>query len=119
MASLYEHGVEPDRGDGYPAQWRQYRLRRTLALASLMAWPAVCIGLFLLSRVRFHMPLLALVLMFAWLALTAGFIYWAGEFRCPRCCRRFGAQGNRRSHNYTRGLFDRACSNCRLRRYEL
>ena len=57
--------------------------------------------------------------MFVWLAAAIAAVWWAGEFRCPRCRRRYGALGHKKGDiNLTRGIFDKICSNCKLRKFE-
>ena len=119
MASLSEHAPQVESDEGYPAKWRQYARRQNLAFFLLFGWVPACVALFWASRNEFHMPVLALSLMVVWLLAALGAVYWAGEFRCPRCRRRFGALGNKKTHNVTRGLFDKVCNNCRLRKFEL
>ena len=108
-----------DAGPNFNLRWQSYARRRNLALACLLAWPPVCVCLFALSRYWLHLPALSLLLMAAWLALGFALVWWQGEFRCPRCNRRYGALGSRRGRtNWTRGLFDRFCNNCKLRKFE-
>jgi len=79
----------------------------------------LCIGLFLLSRFSLHIPLTALTIMQAWLLAAIASVWWAGEYGCPRCRRRYAALGQRnQSSNLMRGLFDKICSNCKLRKFE-
>ena len=103
----------------YHSQWQAYGLRHGFALFFMFTFIPVSIGLFLLSRHIIHQPVLCLIVMLVWLASTLGLVYWAGEFRCPRCRRRYGALGHRKGDvNLTRGIFDRICSNCKLRKFE-
>jgi hypothetical protein len=90
-----------------------------LALGAWLAWPPVCFGLFAVSRYWLHLPALSLLLMVAWLGLAVGLTGWQGDFRCPRCNRRYGALGSRSGRiNWTRGIFDTVCANCKLRKFE-
>jgi hypothetical protein len=58
--------------------------------------------------------------MFLWLAAALTAIWWAGEFRCPRCRRRYAALGNARGDtNLTRGIFSKVCTNCKLSKFEI
>lgn len=103
----------------YHAQWRAYAVRRGLALFFLYTWVPLSVGLFLLSRHVVHLPVISLAVMLVWLVAALGLVYWAGEFRCPRCRRRYGALGHRKGDvNFTRGIFDKICSNCKLRKFE-
>jgi hypothetical protein len=103
----------------YHAQWHAYAVRRGLALFFLYTWIPVTVGLFLLSRHYIHEPVLSLVVIVLWLATAIALVYWSGEFRCPRCRRRYGALGHRKGDvNLTRGIFDQICSNCKLRKFE-
>ena len=109
---------EPPEVD-YHAQWKAFALRRYTALFLLYLWVPVCIALFWVSRLGWHQPLVAVALMLLWLCATLGAVYWAGEFRCPRCRRRYAALGHRKGDvNFTRGIFDKVCSNCKLRKFE-
>lgn len=110
----------PQLSATYHLRWQSYARRRNLALMTLLAWPPACVVLFALSRYWLHLPAFSLLLMAAWLILGFALVWWQGEFRCPRCNRRYGALGSRRGKtNWTRGLFDRVCSNCKLRKFEL
>lgn len=112
-----EPGLEPEVD--YPRLWRAFGLRYYLALFLLFSWLPVAIGLFCLSRFETHRPVLSLTVMLLWLFAALLSVWWAGEFRCPRCRRRFGALGSKKgSTNLTRGLFDQVCANCKLRRFE-
>jgi hypothetical protein len=103
----------------YHAQWQAFSLRRNLAFFLLYGWVPVCIALFWISRLGWHQPLIAVALMLVWLGAALAAVYWAGEFRCPRCRRRYGALGHRKGDvNLTRGIFDKVCSNCKLRKFE-
>jgi hypothetical protein len=53
-----------------------------------------------------------------WLVAALAAVWWAGQFRCPKCCRRYAALGHRRRINLSRGLFDKVCSNCKLTKFE-
>ena len=102
-----------------PAHWRAFAFRRSLALFLLFGWAPLAATLFFLSRMFLHQPIVCLATMFAWLSAAIAAVWWAGEFRCPRCRRRYGAVGHRRGGaNLTRGIFDTICSNCKLRKFE-
>lgn len=112
-------GSELDSDVDYHAQWRAFALRRNTALFLLYTWIPVTILLFELSRNGWHQPVLCLCLIFLWLVAALGAVWWAGEFRCPRCRRRYGALGNKKGDvNITRGIFDKVCANCKLRKFE-
>ena len=103
----------------YHAQWQAYAWRRGSALFFTYMWAPVSVGLFWLSRHLLHEPILSLCFMLLWLGMASGLVYWAGEFRCPRCRRRYAALGHRKGDiNLTRGIFDKICSNCKLRKFE-
>ena len=119
--------IEWDASDGehlqtdayYHAQWQAFALRRGLALFFLYTWLPLALGLFYLSRLLIHQPVICLAIIFAWLMVAVLLVWWAGEFRCPRCRRRYAALGhNSGDTNVTRGLFDKVCSNCKLRKFE-
>ncbi len=118
MVPVSEVEGSAELGESYVAQWRRFGLRRNLALFLLLGWVPECVGLFLLSRDSIHQPEICLGLMAAWLAAALGAVFWAGEFRCPRCRRRYAALGQGRHVKWTRGLFDTICSNCKLTKFE-
>lgn len=108
-----------DIADDFHTKWQSYARRRMLALAAVALWPPACLGLFALSRLWLHMPVVSLSLMLLWLAAALGLVWWQGEFRCPRCSRRYAALGHRRgATNWSRGIFDKVCANCKLRKFE-
>ncbi len=99
--------------------WTAFALRRNLALLFLSAWAPLSFGLFLVARYRDDLSLVSISVGVIWLTATLASIWWAGECRCPRCCRRFGALGSKKgSTNLTRGFFDSVCANCKLRKFE-
>ena len=116
----------PSQGSGtttpsstdYRAQWRALARRRTTALILIWGWLPFCGALFLLSRYWTHQPVTSIVLMVVWFFLGMGAIWWTGEFRCPRCRRRYAALGREQAVNITRGLFDTVCYNCKLAKFE-
>jgi len=104
----------------YHRQWRAFGIRRGVALYLLYGWIPICVGLFELSRMWIHQPIACLFGMVLWFASALIAVWWAGEFRCPRCRRRYAALGHRNgATNMTRGLFDRVCSNCKLTKFEI
>ena len=104
----------------YHREWQAFAMRRNLALFMLYGWLPVCFGLFWLSRLWIHQPLASVAVMAIWLGGAFAAIWWAGEYRCPRCRRRYGALGHRKGDvNLTRGIFDKVCSNCKLRKFEV
>lgn len=104
----------------YHREWKAFATRRNLAFFLLYGWVPVCYGLFWLSRHILHQPVASLIAMAVWLGCGLAAVWWAGEFRCPRCRRRYGALGHRKGDtNLTRGLFDKVCSNCKLRKFEV
>ncbi len=103
----------------YRRDWKRYRLRRNVALFLLFGWMPVSVGAFLASRLELHLPWVVLALILTWGAALCFAIWYAGEFRCPRCRRRFGALGSRKGAGAIwRGLFDSICYNCKLRKFE-
>jgi len=109
--------TEPEQD--YHRKWKAFGLRRTLALALLYGWLPLCGVLFLFSRYWIHQPIVSIALMLVWLCGLVAAVWWAGDFRCPRCSRRYAALGHGgRGIHLTRGLFDRICSNCRLTKFE-
>lgn len=108
-----------NESSNYTREWRAYRYRRNLALFLLFGLIPVCVGGFFVSRLYLHLPVLMLTLMFVWFAVMCWSIWYAGEFRCPRCRRRFGALGSKKGFVVIwRGLFDKICYNCKLRKFE-
>ncbi len=104
----------------YHAQWRAFARRRNLALFLLYTWLPLAYGLFYLSRHYIHQPIASMSIICLWLVAALAAVWWAGEFRCPRCRRRYGALGHRRGDtNITRGLFDKECANCKLTKFEI
>jgi hypothetical protein len=102
----------------YAPQWRIYRQRRSLALFFLYAALPVFAVLFLTTQTSPHRPLLLTVVPLLWIAATYASIWWSGEFRCPRCWRRYGAIGSKGFVGLLfHGLFDDICHNCKLRKY--
>lgn len=99
--------------------WRQYALRRRSALIVLALWPVGCIVLFAVSGYWLHDTTVGLTTLLVWALLAIALVWYQGEFRCPGCHRRYGALGHKRGRtNWTRGIFDAACSNCKLRKFE-
>ena len=114
-----EWTAQPEPEVDYHRQWRDFAVRWYTGLALMVGWLPVSVGLFLYSRGGWHHPFTALILMLLWLAATLAAVWWAGEFRCPRCRRRYGALGVKSGDtNYTRGFFDKVCANCKLRKFE-
>jgi hypothetical protein len=112
--------VEEGPAKDYHAAWKAYALRKNLALALLYSWPLISFGIFYLSRHYLHHPLASMAAISLWFAAALAAVYWQGEFRCPRCLRRYGALGHRKGDtNMTRGLFDKECANCKLRKFEI
>ena len=108
-----------ESGIDYPRQWRAFAVRWFAATGLFIAWPVISFLLFYESRHSWHEPLFSLAAMFVWLAAALAAVWWQGEFRCPRCRRRYGALGSKSGDtNYTRGFFDKVCANCKLRKFE-
>lgn len=102
----------------YSREWRVYAWRRGLALMLLFGWIPVSVGGFLLSQTVLHLPLLLISMILIWGLVMCWAIWYAGEFRCPRCRRRFAALGPRKRPDIWQGLFDKICFNCKLRKFE-
>lgn len=103
----------------YRYAWRQYAVRRRIALFFVFGWLPFSLGAFALSRLRLHIPEIMLALILLWLGMLCASVWWAGEFRCPRCRRRFGALGSQKGIGVIwRGLFDKICYNCKLRKFQ-
>ena len=103
----------------YRAAWRAFTVRWYTGLVLMLGWAPITAGLFLYSRGGWHHPFTALVVIMVWLLAALAAVWWAGEFRCPRCRRRYGALGVKSGDtNYTRGFFDKVCANCKLRKFE-
>jgi hypothetical protein len=118
MSLLNGSEVQAQARMDFHDQWQAFALRRNLALFLLFGWVPVCVGLFLLSRYWLHQPVLFLLIMLVWLVSALATVWWAGQFRCPRCSRRYASLGHKRTINVTRGLFDKICSNCKLTKFE-
>ena len=103
----------------YHRQWRAYAWRWFAALLlTVSLLPGVAFTLWY-CRVVLHQSVIAVVVGSTWLVATLLAIWWQGQFRCPRCRRRYAALGNKRGgFNATFGLFDRVCTNCHLKKFE-
>jgi Leu/Phe-tRNA-protein transferase len=94
-------------------------VRRMLAMFMLFGAIPFTTGAFVVSRLWLEQPALCIAAVVLWWAAASAAVWWAGEFRCPRCRRRFGALGSHKGVQVVwRGLFDKVCSNCKLRRGE-
>ena len=76
MKTVIEHdpveAMLSDEADfGYAAQWRAFAIRRNVALFFLYTWIPISVGLFLISRLGLHMPVLCLLLILLWLFAVA------------------------------------------------
>lgn len=118
MASFKDLEISANAEDTYVAQWKAFARRQHLALFLLYGSIPLCFALFLLSRHWFYQLEISLAVICSWLVGIAAAVWWAGEFRCPRCSRRYASLGRGRSVSLTRGIFDRACSNCKLAKFE-
>jgi hypothetical protein len=110
--------IEGENLESYHRKWRAFAFRHHLALFLLYSWIPVCVGLFFLSRYSIHQPITCLIIMVLWVPATLAAVWWAGQFRCPRCSRRYAALGHGKSVKFTRGLFDKICANCKLKKFE-
>ena len=116
--SIDERNVPERRTGDYTADWRAYRIRRGLALTLLYGCIpfSLAIGIYLGGTL--DRPIWSVILIALWCTAMSLAIWWAGEFRCPRCRRRRGALGSRKGFSTVfRGLFDSVCSNCKLHRF--
>ena len=115
----FEFHEEASPAVNYHAEWKAFARRRNLALFLLYGWVPICAGLIWLSRNYLHAPVASVTVVGLWLACALGAVWWAGEYRCPRCRRRYAALGHRKGNsNLTRGMFDKVCANCKLRKFE-
>ena len=104
----------------YRGDWKAFALRRNLAHSLLYSWLPVSFAIFYVSRHFLHRPLTSMTMIALWFAAALAAVWWAGEFRCPRCRRRYGSLGHRKGDtNYTRGIFDKFCANCKLTKFEI
>ena len=102
----------------YAPEWRDYGRRRGLALALVYGWVPASGAAYLWASARLHEPLLCLPPMLVWWGLMGAAVWWAGEFRCPRCRRRYAASGAKKGLGVVwRGLFEPVCGNCKLRKF--
>src|ERR1700722_2165726 len=108
-------GLDAAPAVDYHAEWKAFAFRRNLALILLAGWIPLCVALFELTG---H-PVASLVAVGVWTGCALAAVWWAGEFRCPRCRRRYAALGYRKGSNLTRGMFDKVCSNCKLTKFEI
>jgi hypothetical protein len=119
VATQNERGLQYEPEVNYHRAWAAFSRRHHTAIFLLFSWPVVAGGVFTLSGLWINQPVLALTISVVWLLLALAAVWWAGEFRCPRCRRRYAALGHKSgSTNLTRGLFDQVCSNCKLRKFE-
>lgn len=103
----------------YSKEWKAYAGRRNLGLFFLYGAIPFSVAAYLVSQLWLNEVLIGMALILVWWAVMCVAIWWAGEFRCPRCYRRFGALGsNKGLSTFWRGLFDKVCANCKLRRWE-
>jgi len=102
----------------YASQWESYRQRRRLALVLLYGLVPCWIISFAVLDDVLHREMLALLLEIGWTIAAGASLWWAGQFRCPRCCRRFGALGSKGfPGRLFFGVFDDICNNCKLRKF--
>jgi hypothetical protein len=111
---------DPSPKVNYQSQWQAFALRRNLALILLYGWLPACFAFYVVAGDPPERQIIAFIGMFLWLAAALTAIWWAGEFRCPRCRRRYAALGNARGDtNLTRGIFSKVCTNCKLSKFEI
>jgi hypothetical protein len=118
MASGSGNTLPGQGGEIFHQRWLAYARRRNAALFLVYGWVPECVVVLLLSRMWPHQFVFALPLILVWASAALAAVWWAGQFRCPRCSRRYGALGNKRRFNVTRGLFDDVCANCKLAKFE-
>jgi len=102
----------------YRAAWRALAWRRGVAIFLLCGLLPACVALYVLAESEVLLPEVAALLAIVWVALAIAAVWWAGEFRCPRCSRRYAALGGGSSASVTRGLFEKICDNCKLAKFE-
>ena len=94
---------------------RTYFIRRRITFALIIGFaPFAALAYVLAPNFRWvvlaSVPVVGLWGCFAWWA-----IWWTGQFRCPRCRRRYGSLASRAFLvKWSRGLFEDVCPNCRL-----
>ena len=110
--------VNDRKTKSFAAQWASYRRRRNLALILIYGLvPCWVISLAVVGEVM-HFEILSVLLPAGWSAAAGASLWWAGQFRCPRCSRRFGALGSKGFlGRLSFGVFDDICHNCRLRKF--
>ena len=99
----------------YSAALRSHRFRRIVTLCVVYSFLPVCALLYFTVDNHIYLFLGVLPAMGLWGFLAYSSIWWTGQFRCPRCKRRFGSLGSRGSFvKWTHGLFEDVCPNCKL-----
>ena len=95
----------------YQQNWKRYKFWRNLALLALAGFFPVILLARAIARI-FNLPVLFIIVTFAWFLLigTAGTVvsYW----RCPRCGKQF-----RITSWYRMGVSARRCVHCGLPKY--
>lgn len=95
----------------YQSEWKRYKFWRKLALLALAGFFPVILLARVIARI-FDLPVLFIIITFAWFLLigTAGteVSYW----RCPRCGKPFSI-----TSWYRMGAYARRCVHCGLHKY--
>jgi hypothetical protein len=101
----------PTEMSDFQQNWKRYKFWRKLALLALAGFLPVILMARVIARI-FNLPVLFIIISFAWFLLiaTAGGVvsYW----RCPRCGKQF-----RITSWYRMGVSARRCVHCGLPRY--
>jgi len=99
----------------YASERAKHRIRRVIAINMFCGFPLFCVAAYCIAPTRFDLFVIAIPLAAGWFGLAWAAVWWVGQFRCPRCRRRYGSLGSRGVWvNWTRGLFEDICPNCRL-----
>src|SRR6202043_556911 len=95
----------------YQQQWKRYKLWRNLALLALAGFLPVILLARVIARI-FNLPLLFIIIAFAWFLLIATAGSEVSYWRCPRCGKPFSI-----TWWYRLGVYARRCVHCGLPKY--
>jgi hypothetical protein len=96
---------------GYRQHWKRYKFWRNLALLALAGFfPVILVARFI-ARI-FNLPVLFIIMAFAWFLLIASSGLQASNLRCPRCGKPFSI-----ASWYRMGVYAQRCVHCGLPRY--
>jgi hypothetical protein len=94
---------------------RRYLLRRRITLTLIYGFAPFCAGVYLLAPSFRWLVLVSIPLAGLWACVAWWAIWWSGQFRCPKCRRRYGSLASRAFLvRWSHGLFEEVCPNCRL-----